>query len=506
MIFHSIRWRLQIWYGLILVAVLAGFGITAYQLQRAELLRRVDDELHGGVNALANRFRLPPRGRGPDEGPIEGRPPDQFRPAHPPGPQGPGQPFDDGGPGTFPPPQDELHLPLRGADLFDTTRTNALYYVLLAPDGRELTRSTNAPADVPLVARANFRPNRPPRPGDPTPPPPAQMRGEFREVQIVLPPGRTLLVGRSIAPELNELRLVAWTLAAVGGVILLLGFAGGWWLASRAIRPIEDISAAAVKIAGGDLSQRVNVRDTENELGRLANVLNSTFARLEAAFSQQQQFTSDAAHELRTPISVMLTQTQTALNRERSAVEYRETVESCERAAQRMRRLIESLLELARLDAGQEPMKRAAFDLAGVAADCAELVRPLAAAREIMIHTDLTNAPCQGDADRIAQVITNLLINAVHHNQHAGEVRIVTRSENNFAILTVTDTGPGIAPEHLPRVFERFYRTDPARTASQGRAGLGLAISKAIVDAHGGSIEVSSPPGAGATFTVRLPS
>src|SRR5204862_5783999 len=129
----------------------------------------------------------------------------------------------------------------------------------------------------------------------------------------------------------------------IGGCILLVGLAGGWWLATGAIRPIEGISATAAKISAGDLSQRIDVAETESELGRLAGVLNSTFARLETAFAQQQQFTSDAAHELRTPVSVILTQTQAALARERPAAEYREIIEACQRAAQRMRRLIESL-------------------------------------------------------------------------------------------------------------------------------------------------------------------
>ena len=150
--------------------------------------------------------------------------------------------------------------------------------------------------------------------------------------------------------------------------MLLLGLAGGWWVATRAIRPIEAISATAVKIAGGDLSQRINAADTESELGRLAGVLNSTFARLEAAFAQQARFTSDASHELRTPVSVILSQTQTALSRERTSSEYREALEACQRAARRMRKLTESLLELARLDAGQEPMKRERFDLSRIVA------------------------------------------------------------------------------------------------------------------------------------------
>ena len=166
---------------------------------------------------------------------------------------------------------------------------------------------------------------------------------------------------------------------------MLIGLAGGWWFVSRAMRPVENISAAAVKISAGDLSQRINVAETESELGKLASVLNSTFARLDAAFAQQKQFASDAAHEFRTPVSVILTQTQTALNRERTAPEYRETVEACQRAAQRMRKLIGALLELARLDAGQEQMKRLRFDFSRTVADCVELVKPLAEERGVKI-------------------------------------------------------------------------------------------------------------------------
>ena len=172
--------------------------------------------------------------------------------------------------------------------------------------------------------------------------------------------------------------------------MLVLGLAGGWWVATRAIRPIEAISATAVKIAGGDLSQRINAADTDSELGRLAGVLNSTFARLEAAFAQQARFTSDASHELRTPVSVILSQTQTALSRERPAAEYREALEACQRAAQRMRNLTESLLELARLDAGQEPMKQERFDLLRVARECVEMVRPLAGGAR---HSDPLRRP-----------------------------------------------------------------------------------------------------------------
>jgi heavy metal sensor kinase len=320
---------------------------------------------------------------------------------------------------------------------------------------------------------------------------------------MTLPPGERILVGRSIARQLAELRSTALMLTATGAGILLLGLVGGWWLASRAIRPIEDISATAAKISGGDLTQRIDVSETESELGRLASVLNSTFARLDAAFGQQRQFTSDAAHELRTPVSVMLTQTQTALNRERSAAEYRETVETCQRAAQRMRRLIESLLELAKLDAGQQPMKHVRFDLAQTARDCVALIEPLATARQVKISCDLPQLDCIGDSERLAQVITNLLTNAITYNKENGAVRVDGETKDGSVLLRVSDTGQGISVEDLPRVFDRFYRADSSRTS--GNTGLGLAISKAIVEAHSGQIEVASEPEKGTVFTVRLP-
>jgi len=335
--------------------------------------------------------------------------------------------------------------------------------------------------------------------------PDARTRGQMRELSRFLPRGPCVLVGRSLAADLAALRRLALWLTAAGTAVLLLGLAGGWWVATRAIRPIDDISGTAVKIAGGDLSQRINAADTESELGRLAGVLNSTFARLEAAFAQQARFTSDASHELRTPVSVILSQTQTALSRERSSPEYREALEACQRAARRMRSLTESLLELARLDAGQEPMKRERFDLPRVVRDCVELVRPLAAERSIQIHCEVPPTECLGDAERIGQVVTNLLTNAIHFNRDRGEVRLSARIEGSAALLTVADTGQGIPAEDVPQLFERFYRVDKSRSRIQGRNGLGLAICKAIVDAHRGTIEVSSQPGVGSTFTVKLP-
>jgi signal transduction histidine kinase len=493
-IYKSIKWRLQLWYGLILVVVLAGFGFTAYQLERNQQFSRIDNELHQRVGILANSLRRPPRPRQQNEdGPPFDRPP-------------PGQFPGDGPPGQNPRPPREFHLPPEDAHFFDTNDPNAFFFTINSDRGDEIARSMNQPDRIvkmgtrnPMISVNTLAPRLP----DSSKPPVVNFFENYAEIADVLPSGEIIWVGCSVAPELKELHRTALKLASVGGVILFFGLAGGWWIVSRSLRPVAEISSAAVNISAGDLSRRISIAETESELGQLAAVLNSTFARLDAAFAQQKQFASDAAHELRTPVAVILTQTQTALNREREAADYRQTIEACQRAAQRMRKLIGALLELARLDAGQEQMKRMNFDLSSTARDCVELIRPLADERGVKIIAELAPLEIPGDSERLAQVITNLLTNAIHYNVPDGEVRITVQSQDGMAILSVADTGAGIPAEDLPRVFERFYRADKSR--STGGNGLGLAISKAVVEAHGGTIEVSSEENAGTVFTVRLP-
>jgi heavy metal sensor kinase len=505
-ILKSIKWRLQIWYGLILVVVLAGFGFTSYQLERGRQFRRIDDELHQRLEVLKNTLRRqqprgpnanrqlpsqPPRRQIPDEPPIDGLPSGQF-------------PEDDPqGLGARPPVK--FSLPPEMAHFFEASDPHEFYFSVMR-DGKEIAKSMNQRKSMYVTStyyggHVNQLEN---LPGNTPKPPSVNSVENYREIFQPLPSGERILVGCSVLPELNELQHTALNLTAVGGLILLVGLAGGWWLVSRSLKPIASISSAAAKISSGDLSQRINVAEAESELGQLAAVLNSTFARLETAFAQQKQFASDAAHELRTPVSVILTQTQTSLNRERDAASYRQTVEACQRAAQRMRKLIESLLALARFDAGQEVLKRLPFDLAKTVSDCAELVQPLAEERGVKIITELSAQEITGDAERLAQVVTNLLTNAIQYNQPEGEVRVKLQAENGLAVLTIADTGKGISAEDLPRVFGRFFRADQSRTGA-GNSGLGLAITKAIVEAHGGMIEVSSVEDVGTTFTVRLP-
>jgi heavy metal sensor kinase len=495
MIFNSIKWRLQAWHALMLIFVLAGFGFTAYQLDRVSRFQRIDRELQqrAGVIMAALRDaegrpgRLP-RGEGRFPPPPEG-PPDDFPP--PRGREGDRPPPREGPDGAAGP-QNAPPISARDLSLFGTNGASAYYFALFHREGRVLRKSDSAPEGIAIPERVGSNNV-------------IRVRGNLREFITFTPPGEAVVTGLDVSSEVAELHRLGWLLFIAGSGVLLVGLAGGWWMATRAIRPIRDISETATKISAGDLSQRIPAEDAENELGQLAGILNSTFSRLEAAFAQQQQFTSDAAHELRTPVSVILTQIQSTLNRERSGTEYRETLEACQRAAQRMKRLIESLLELARFDAGQEQLKRIQFDLATTARDCAELVQPLATDKGIKLTCEISPAHCEGDPERIGQVVTNLLTNAVNYNKPNGEVRLTSNRLNGSVILTVADTGHGIAPEDLPHVFERFYRGDKARTNSGGSAGLGLAICRAIVEAHGGEITVASKPSDGTTFTIKLP-
>ena len=380
------------------------------------------------------------------------------------------------------------------AALFDDTKTNTYYYAVWLADGSLQKRSTNATENLtlPQLAGNNERQS-------------ARTRGTLREVFRFTNTGRCVLVGRSIQSDLEELHRLGWWLALAAASVMLLGLAGGWWVATRTMKPIEDISAAAAQIAEGDLSRRIDVANTKSELGQLAGVLNSTFARLDSAFARQKQFTADAAHELRTPIAVLISEAQTALTRKRSAEEYHETIEACLETAQQMRQLTEALLELARLDAGHDTANRAQLNLADNVRTCLERIHPLADERGIKINTSLSPAHTVGHALQLNQVITNLLVNAIHYNRPNGEIHVSTCGESDHVVLLVSDTGRGISIEDLPHIFARFYRADKARSRTEGRTGLGLAICKAIITAHGGTIDVKSKVGVGSTFKVTLP-
>jgi heavy metal sensor kinase len=331
-------------------------------------------------------------------------------------------------------------------------------------------------------------------------------RGDLREAYVYGHFGTVMLVGRSIAADRVELRRSAWLLGATGGGVLLVGLVGGWLLSVRAVRPITAITYVAQDISASNLSRRIDKAGTSSELGTLAAVLNDTFARLESAFNQQIRFTADASHELRTPLTVIHTNVQLALARQRSAEEYRAMFQSCARASDRMKGLLDSLLLLARADAGSLPMSLADCDLKRIVEDSAAMLMPLAATKNIAVDLQVQSAPLKADASRLGQVVTNLLTNAIRYNRDGGTIVVtVAVDADDNARLSIADTGIGIPVENQPQLFERFYRVDFSRARDDGGTGLGLAICKTIVEAHRGTITFTSEPGKGSTFTVRLP-
>lgn len=482
MIPDRLGFRLQLWHSVLLVIVLAGFGLTAYGVARENETRRVDDELRRRALML---LRMPPPR--PPGGGNWNSPPREPQPA----------PLRMGAP-----PPIEAAESYRGAlaERVQQVESAGGYTVVWDASGAVVVSSGNAPGGIPppVFSPAEGGPGELAQTR-------SRVRGEFREICGPLPFGDRIVVGRSIQPEIRGLRRLALWLVAAGAGVLAIGIAGGWWIVSRAIRPVGAIASAAREIAAGKLSRRIESTNDKSELGELSRVLNTSFAQLEALFGQQQRFVSDASHELRTPVTVILSETQTALSRERSPDEYRESLEACQRAARRMKRLAESLLQLARLDAGQERMEPQRFDLARVLRDTVELIRPMAIEHRVRLTAELTELDCVGDPEHIGRVATNLLTNAVNFNRTGGQVKVWTEGRNGKARFVVEDTGEGIPLADLPHIFERFYRVDKSRARSRGQTGLGLAIAKAIVDAHRGTIEVASHEGEGSRFTVELP-
>jgi signal transduction histidine kinase len=314
-----------------------------------------------------------------------------------------------------------------------------------------------------------------------------------------------VLVGRDLADVRSEI----WSLAGIIGVVGLtaLGFSlmGGWILVSRALAPVDRISDTAQKMIGGDFEARVHVDQVETEFGRLAQALNQAFDRLNESLARQRQFTADASHELRTPLAALSTEAEWALGRERESAEYQESLNVSLRAARRMQNIVERLLLLARADAGAGVDQPARVRLDDLVRVVAEDLEPLAAARKIAIDVDAEPATVWGNADRLTDAVTNLVDNAIRYNVDAGRVRVTLRTTDQAASLTVEDTGVGIDPEDLERVFEPFFRGDSARNRDSGGAGLGLTVTRALIERYGGSVTCTSELGQGTVVAVHVP-
>jgi two-component system, OmpR family, sensor kinase len=330
-------------------------------------------------------------------------------------------------------------------------------------------------------------------------------RAGHREIAVAAVDGARVLVGRDLAPVQGQVLAFAGAAAAAGSIALVAALLGGWFLVGRALAPIARISSTAAAMAGGDLSARILVERTENELEQVALALNQAFDRLQLAVHSQQRFTADASHELRTPLATILGDTEWVLARERSPSEYRQIAESCRRAAHRMREIVERLLTLARADAAEIHLEHQPVSLAPIVEDALTILRPLANNKKVTLQTRVDGATIAGDRDRLTELVTNVVSNAIQYNRDGGQVNVEVWPDGQNAWMRVSDTGIGIEAEHLPQVFERFFRTDGARSAHAGGAGLGLSIAKWIVDAHGGEIACQSVLGKGTEVLIRLP-
>ncbi|MCA9267123.1 MAG: hypothetical protein KDA41_01565, partial [Planctomycetales bacterium] len=266
-----------------------------------------------------------------------------------------------------------------------------------------------------------------------------------------------------------------------------------------------SMGAAAANISARNLKTRIAVEPLDAELAALAVTLNDAFDRLERDFDKQARFTADASHELRTPLTIILGHLDLALKQPDIPEPTRKSLEACQRAARRMRSLTEQLLLLAKADAGKLLAERQAFDFSGAIEESLELLAPLAEERQVVVHEQLEPVEIFGDPALLAQVAVNLISNAIVHNRPGGTATVALSREGAGAVLRVSDTGPGLPDDALTRVFERFYRADESRSRDDGGAGLGLAITRAIVELHGGHIQVASETDLGTEFVVRLP-
>jgi two-component system OmpR family sensor kinase len=526
--FRSIRWTLQLWHAGILVAAVTGIGVAGYLQISTSRYRAIDSELDAAAQALVAEIRpVPSRGFHEMHRPMHPMSPggdplgldDGIGPGRGPGPSiggrarfgprsgggqggtdiGPG--FDGPGdlPGTDAPADDQLpakmETPTEVLSRYHGTDAEGRSFVVW--QGERIVANWGKPVSwsdlpmAPLLPESTHSVLR-------------QLEG-YHEVVAAGPAHSFVIVRSSIAPVQDELHHLVSTLAITAGAILLFGFTGGWLVSLRAVRPIRRMTKTAESFSAADLSGRIDISTVPSELRTLTRVLNGTFARLESSFARQVRFTADASHELRTPLAVVHSNAELALSRERTAEEYRKTIETCFAAAKRMRNLTDSLLLLAHADAGELAMEVEPFDLSEVILDGVDLLDAAAVAAGVTVTTHIRPLVAVGDPVRMGQVVVNLVGNAIRYNKPDGTVTVRTEQIPEQILLIISDTGVGISAEDLPMVFDRFFRADKARTRKVGGSGLGTAICKSIVEAHGGTISVESRIDVGTTFTVRLP-
>jgi two-component system, OmpR family, sensor kinase len=317
-----------------------------------------------------------------------------------------------------------------------------------------------------------------------------------------------LVILASLHPESELLERLRVAMGWLIPVTVVLAAAGGYFLARRNLAPVADMTARADQIGESTLHDRLAVPNPDDELGRLAATFNRLLDRLDLAFERQRRFIADASHELRTPLAILQGESEVALSRAgRSPEEYRESLAILHHEASRLARIVDDMLTLSRADAGQFPVNLRELYLDELVAECAQSVRTLAAAKSIALAVESSGElPVEADESLLSRMLLNLLDNAIKYTPAGGKVTIATAVTSEGPRITVSDNGPGISQQLQPRIFERFFRADQARTrANSGGAGLGLSIAKWIAEAHHGSLELTRSGPDGSVFTVRLP-
>jgi heavy metal sensor kinase len=451
----SVRARLTAWYAVVLAVMLIVYAAVTFLAVRHAFFEQLDEQLHEEFETAEERLTRLPDGRigwsGGEAAHEDGREARVYEAW-----SAAGERLHRSGTAAPLPP---LALPLAAS--------RYRYETILA--GAEAWRSLSAPVDVggrAVVLRVSR--------------PEAPVQAELREVLAVLLFGLPLVV-------------------ALAGV-------GGYVLARRALRPIDDLAADARRISADRLHARLSVPNQHDEIGRLAAVFNDTLARLEASFEQLRRFTADASHELRTPLAVVRGVGEATLANRRTAPEYEEAIGGMLEEIDRLSTLVDTLLRLSRGDAGTIRLSREPVDLAALARDVAASLAVLAEERRQTVS--VTAEPVVASVDRLVvrEALASVLDNAIKYSPDGTPIEIgVCPDGDDHAVIAVADRGPGVAAEHRGRIFDRFFRVDEGRSRDHGGAGLGLAIARWAVEIHGGAISVEPRAGGGAEFRLRLP-
>jgi len=461
MSFRSIRFRLTAWYLAMLGIGLGVFGVGSWFAMRVSAFDTIDEELQDRIRGVEKFMQLQIEALSPAE--IR----DEFREHSVLGP---------------------------GGDLFQVCNETGewLYRSAVLENSQVPIRLPNQLGDQRVFENLSVQ-NTPVRFATER----VIVNGRPYTIQVATPL-------REFNQALERFRLILW----LSMPLLLIGAGlGGYLISRRALKPVDQITLAAESISISNLSDRLDVPKTSDELQRLSETLNRMLTRLDTAVQGMSQFTADASHELRAPVSVMRTTAELAVHGGRTSSEYREDMAQILGEAERITRLIDSLLLLARADAGQGGLQHELTDISTIVREVVQQGRGMAAEKQIDFVANLGSTPVlvRGDGEALRRLFFILIDNAIKYTPKGGRVQVDLETLGRHAAIKVPDSGVGISESDLPHIFDRFWRADKVRSRGEGGAGLGLSIARWIVDQHKGSIDVESRPDHGSVFTVRIP-